>query len=443
MKFIQKTIANIRKEPDQHLLMLLLFVLPFERIPSVSMLGITVRMSLIVGVIIILRVLYLLYKKQLTFKLITPYKILAVFLVWIVIIIPESINIKRAVQVVAYNSYAITLAVAISLLYKKKYLQPMLIALLSGAIAVSIFGLYQYFGDAFGVPLRYTGLRERYSNELFGFPRVQSTSLEPLYFASYLLMPASIVAALVLTGTKLRHFGAKATASILVLFGLLIFLTVSRGAIYGLVAMSVFMVGLVMYKRLSSLKRVGIYIAALLLAFGLSWVLINYLNTNPSELFSKKRGAAVYSDQITKTTLQDPGDERSIARANAINILKTEKLSILIGIGPGQYGPYIMNNQPDENGWTIVNNETLELILELGMIGFIIIVVFIGYIFIQGLRIVPSKDPLVTVATIGLLGYLVAEAVQYQSFSTLYITHIWVAIGLLIGLTRVASEEKR
>jgi O-antigen ligase len=319
----------------------------------------------------------------------------------------------------------------------------MLLALLIGAILSSIFGLYQYFGDILGLPVQYTGLRDSYTYALFGFPRVQSTGLEPLYFASYLLLPTSIIVAIILTKTKLIRFTQKTTIATLILFSLLIFLTVSRGAIYGLVAMVMFMIAFTLFKKIGDAKKSALVILAVVIGFSISWLLINYLNTNPSQYFSQKRGAEVYTDQITNTTITESGDERAIARGKAIGLIKQQELSAMIGIGPGQYGPYVMNNQPDVNGWTIVNNEPLELILELGIFGFVIFATFALYIFIQALRLVPLKDPLSSATLIGILGYLVAETIQYQSFSTLYITHIWVAIGLLIGITRVANEQSK
>ncbi len=443
MKYIKNTLANIRKEPDQFLLMTMMLVLPLERIPSFDALGITWRLSLVVGGLIILRTVYLMYRKKLSFKLITPYKILAIFLIWMVLVIPISINLSRAVMVFVFSTYAIVLSVSISLLYKNKYLQPMLVALLAGAVITCLFGLYQYFGDIFGLSVQYTGLRERYTYALFGFPRVQSTGLEPLYFASYLLLPTSILASIFLTKAKLIHLNTRSSIAIFSLFCLLIFLTVSRGAIYGLIAMMLSMVMFLLFKKITTLKRVIAIFLAIIVGFGLSWLLINHLNTNPSQYFTQKKGAEVYTEQITNTTFNDAGDERAKARQNAINLIKQQKLAVTVGIGPGQYGPYMMNNQPDENGWTIVNNQPLELLLELGIVGLIIFATFVIYIFIQGLRLVPLKDPIVSATLIGLLGYLVAEAIQYQSFSTLYITHIWVAIGLLIGITRLDSEKSK
>lgn len=443
MKYLKNTLSNIKKDPDQFLLIIMMLVLPLERIPSYNALGITWRISLILGGLIILRTAYLLISKKLSFRFITPYKLLVIFLIWMALLIPESINLKRATMVTVFNTYAIALGISISLLYKKEYLQPMLLALLTGAILSSIFGLYQYFGDILGLPVQYTGLRDSYTYALFGFPRVQSTGLEPLYFASYLLLPTSIIVAIILTKTKLMRFTQKTTIATLTLFSLLIFLTVSRGAIYGLVAMVTFMIAFTLFKKIGDTKKSALVILAVVIGFGMSWLLINYLNTNPSQYFSKKRGAEVYTDQITNTTITESGDERAIARGKAVGLIKQQELSAMIGIGPGQYGPYVMNNQPDVNGWTIVNNEPLELILELGIIGFVIFATFALYIFIQALRLVPLKDPLSSATLIGILGYLVAETIQYQSFSTLYITHIWVAIGLLIGITRVAHEQSK
>lgn len=432
---LTNTIKKVRQEPDQFLLMLLLFVLPFERIPSVNVAGITLRMSLFVGVAIIIRTLYLLYKKKIRFHLFTPYKILAIFLLWLVLIIPESINLKRAVMVVAYDTYAISLCVSITLLYKKKFLQPMIKALLGGAVVVSLFGLYQYFGDILGLPMHYTGLREQYTYGLFGFPRVQSTALEPLYFASYLLLPTMVVIGMLLTRTKLGKLQDRWLLAALTLFSLIIFLTVSRGAFYGYLFALIITYAFCLIRRYATMKRVGWVSLAILIGFIGSWLMIQYLNKNPTELFTKKRGTEVYSEQITKTTINDSGDDRAIARKNAITILKNEHIAIVIGIGPGQYGPYMMNNTTDINGgWTIINNLPLELWVELGMIGLLLFVWFVAYIFIAGVKTLSQTDTLVRAVMIGLLGYLLAEAVQYQAFSTLYVTHIWIAIALMLSI---------
>ena len=130
-----------------------------------------------------------------------------------------------------------------------------------------------------------------------------------------------------------------------------------------------------------------------------------------------------------------------------VDLLKAHKQAAVIGIGPGQYGPYALNNKPDpalgKNGWPIVNNETLELLLELGVVGLSLVVFYVLIMLFTAIRSLPQKELLVGATVLGLIGYLMAEAVQYQSVSTLYITHIWAALGLLMGILLQADSFKK
>ena len=43
----------------------------------------------------------------------------------------------------------------------------------------------------------------------------------------------------------------------------------------------------------------------------------------------------------------------------------------------------------------------------------------------------------------GLMAYLIATAIQYQTFSTLYIMHIWVATGILLGVISLVQNKSK
>jgi O-antigen ligase len=105
-------------------------------------------------------------------------------------------------------------------------------------------------------------------------------------------------------------------------------------------------------------------------------------------------------------------------------------------LGPGQFGPYIQNNNKTADGWAIVNNLTLELLVETGLVGFLLIVANFLSLVVIGYKKVSAnkKDLLSSAVTIGLIAYLSTQAIQYQGFSTLYVVHIWVVAGLLMGV---------
>jgi len=410
--------------------LLLVFSLPFDRIPSIEIAGVSLRSSLIIGVAVILRALYLILIKKTKIKFLNTDKIILAFLVWIVLIVPESINIARAANVVVFNIFVVLLAFSVSVIFNKKYIKPLIYALFISCGISIVFAAYQYIGDLLGLSNKYTGLLDRYTWSVFGFPRVQSFSLEPLYYASYLLIPFSLSLALVfvrqkIVSTRLAYF-------ILAMSGFAIFMTVSRGGIYGLLASTAAVLIYVFIYKPVDYKKHSLWVLTLVLSgFLLSLLVINYLN---KPISAKKAGANAYIEQVKKTGLSE-GDERSVARREAINLLNENKSAYVVGIGPGQYGPYIQNNRGE--GWTIVNNLPLELLLETGIFGLILVVAFFANIFFKGFSFISrSNQAAVSVLALSMCAYLVSQAVQYQSFSTLYVVHIWVATGLLWGITR-------
>ena len=434
IKNIKEFIGKSKSDISLLIMGLLILSLPFERIPSFDVFGITIRASLIMGALVIMRAAYLLIKKEISFKKSLPAVLLAVFVLWIVLLIPESINFKRAIQVVIYDIFVIMLAVSVSLLYKKEYLKYLISLLFAVTLLISAFAFYQFIGDIIGIPYAYTGLAERYTSGLFGFPRVQAASLEPLYFGSYMLIPTMISMVLLITNNS-DITKRKNLYILLFIFTTIIFITVARGAIYGLVLGVLSVCFIAAVKKLSNFKIIGLALATILLGFIASLIIINYGSRIPldvSKTFGKK-GASAFTQQLTRTTLND-SDERAIARSQAIDLLKNNKSSFVVGLGPGQFGPYIQNNKISQDGWAIVNNLTLELLVETGAIGLGLILAFFIVIVAGGYQSINTKSDLSSAVIIGSIGYLASQAVQYQGFSTLYVVHIWVVAGLMIGI---------
>lgn len=442
---IKSFFISAKNDIDLLLLGLLVFVLPFERLPSKDVFGITVRASLIIGGLLIVRVIYLLVTKKLKPRWSWLNMVIALFVAWVFLIIPESINLKRGLQIAVFDAYTISIGVAFSLVFKKEYLQKLIALLVCSALLVSVFAVYQFFGDVIGLPSYLTGIQERYNSSLFGFPRVQAASLEPLYFGSYLLLPIFTVFALYVSGNN-QLISRRFQIGLIILFSTIVFMTVARGAIFGLLLGFVVLAAIALIKKMASFKRVVMLLGMIIISFGLSYLMINYASKLPvdiSKTFGKKGGAA-FTQQLTSTGLEGPGDERAIARAKALKILNENKSAYILGIGPGQYGPYVANNQPEFYGWPIVNNLTLELLVETGIVGLgLIIVFFAGLVYRGWLSISDSRQvELVSVATLGLMAYFASQALQLQTFSSLYIMHIWVAAGLLLALVGTSKLRK-
>lgn len=427
---------------DKYLLVGLVFLLPFERIPSVDAFGVTLRLSFFAAGLVIVRALYILAKSRKDLpKLGRTRALLIAFMGWVAISGFSAINYPRALQVVIFTGFTITTALAVAVLYKDEYLEDIVKSLLLSATLVALFGIYQYIGDLAGLPNWATGLRDRYSWQVFGFPRIQSVALEPLYYCSYLLIPSSIVAARLLLAEKNNWLNR----GLLLLFATSIFLTVSRGGIAALVGMLVFMSGYGILSKKTRLKGLLSIIAITAVSFMLSLLITTYFAKPPVNraITGGKKGTAAYTKQLQTTGLEAGGDERAQTRKQALAILKEDKMRFVLGIGPGQFGPYVQGPAGKSGGWFIVNNEPIEMLLEFGLIGVGLFLAFGVSLIIASIKFISAakKPSQPTVISLALVGYLFATAIQYQTFSTLYIMHIWVVIGLLMAIALGRGES--
>lgn len=426
---------------DRSLLIMLVISLPFERIPSFDLLGITLRFSVIIGLFIIARAAFLLYTKKIKFSWNPMYLLLAIFLAWIILLVPESINFRRAIEVVIFNGFVIVLCISISLIYKKEYTKYLIYALFATTLVSCFFAYYQFFGDVSGLSIKITGLAERYTSGLFGFPRVQGFSLEPLYLGSFLLIGIMTSLALLVVKDK-EVVKIKTNYVLLFVYTNILFITTARSAIYAFVFGILGMIVIVFFKRKELLKNCFLPLLVIIASFVFALGIVNYGSKLPAGIMSAlgKKGISVYTSQLTNTGL-DAGDERAISRKQAINIIKSEKVVVLIGIGPGQFGPFITNNGENKNDWPIVNNLPLEILVEEGALGLLLLLAFLVLVMYLTFRSINLKKPISIneVLRLSLLAYLLTQFIQYQAFSTLYVIHLWLVIGLLMGLI---SEEK-
>ena len=254
-------------------------------------------------------------------------------------------------------------------------------------------------------------------------------------FVSFLWASITIINKHVIVSIKSHTF----------LFLTTIFITVARWAIDGLIAGITVISIVILIKKLASLSKLGSSIAIVIFAFIASLLIVNFGSKIPIDVSKTfgKRGGSAFTQQLLTTGLEGSGDERAVARRQAINLLQNNKSAYIIGVGPGQFGPYVQNNTQANYGWTIVNNLTLELLLETGVIGLILILAFFGSVLIRAYVIVDkNKIDLQMVTLLAISGYIVTKAVQYQGFSTLYVVHIWVAVGILLGIILATGKTK-
>jgi hypothetical protein len=424
---------------SRYLLFFILAVLPLERIPAFhlhySSYEITVRLSQIAGLGLILLNLPLVWRLRRD-MLKSPWRWLVLFMFTAVLSAGLASELSRSILVTAFIGFDIALAWVISLYVKRDDLPIYFKILLGSGVLACLFGLYQFVGDLAGLPTTLTGLLPRYTSAVFGFPRIQSTGYEPLFFASYLLIPMSLAAAAFFWG-KLKYAWA------LVLMLTIICLTLSRGAYAATAAMLLFLTGAALWSK-QHFSRVVTLGAICILCVGLSIGIVS-LTPRVQALFKNTSGNPKSQESVKNFTGHTAdvtgGDSfynRSVTWDVAIDAFKKQPV---FGIGPGTFGSFAFKSNPKYfgNKDAIVNNEPLEILAEHGLIG---LLAFLGFV-LSFIKMLWSKRPTGELAIwiFGLSAALVGTVVQYQTFSTLYITHIWVVIGMLAGLVALKKTE--
>lgn len=305
-------------------------------------------------------------------------------------------------------------------------------SLFVSATIVSVFGLYQYLGDIAGLPASHTGLLPAYTKAVFGFPRIQSTALEPLFFANYLLLPLFVGIAL-FWRDKVQNW--RHSISLFVI-GLAFLLTTSRGAfiaaIIGLVSLAVSE-----WKRLArpkaALSLAGGFILALLMAGGLLG--LSSFKNDGNFWTSLNNFVSINTNIASSPSFQERSDQVQIGMT-----LLTAKQPF--GIGLGGIGPRL-DGYPRSvvDHFVALNSEGLELIIQVGYIGWILIAAF--FVSLLAYSWLAIQSPSVNQGwVVGLAAGMVATLAQAQTFSGFFLTHRWVVFGLLAGLLSEPAKHK-
>lgn len=409
---------------------LIAFALPFERVGSLDLAGFTLRISqVLLGVTLVVTLGYIVAGK-IRIKTRGAYVTLLLFCIGAAIALPSSVNLFRGVTSFGFMIFTMALVVLLpTLLDSKEKVFWTLKALLFGAILTSLFGLFQFAGDLAGLPTTITGLRDMYTKEVFGFPRVQSTALEPLYFANYLLLPLCL--SIVALFKRERRLVPLSLATLAV--GLPVFvLTLSRAAYIGF-AVALFLLMIFLFRHFFRPSRIALIVLLVLLTF----VAVTYAFSLTGK---QEVTVAAFVKQATDLFNGASFFDRVQTIGQSVTLFTTHPF----GIGPGNFGPAIAAhplNEP-EGGWLIVNNIYLEVLVEegfIGLAGFILFVIFILSALLRRLR--QNVDPFLSVVIVALFASLCGMMIQYTTFSILYIMHIWFVFGLAAVLLKPLPEK--
>jgi len=415
----------------------IVFFLPFERFPTYPIGGTDIKINTVLGFVVLIAWIFALISNGIKWK-IQPNALavpLSVFVMAILLSLTQAIDLDRAYMVTAFVLFTIFLGVmAINMVTSKEDLQKVIRVLLLSSLVAGLFGLFQFAGDIVGLPRSITLLKAGYDSVTFGFPRIQAFSMEPLYFANYLFLP--ICLGLAYFFGKDKQVGNRWLIIMLTIMLLINFiLTVSRGAYIGF-ALSFLVLAVLLFKQIFTWKHILMAVVTVsVVGYAVAFALSNG-DTRATNEFVKH---ILVKDFKVGESVQ--GRLSSFEQSYSMWLR-----SPVLGIGLGNFGPAIKGypNTTPKDGWAIVNNEYLELLAETGAVGITSFVLILLVLIARSiLAIWKAKDDFLRLTMIGMLAAFIGILGQYASFSTLYIIHIWILIGLMIATQNLILKNTR
>lgn len=443
----------------------ILFFLPFERIPSLDVGGITIRLNFFFGGVTLLAAFGAWASGRLKpARNPVIWPLLGYFLA-VVLSIAGAIEVQRSLIVLGFTLFTASfLWLVVILLRTKEDLRKSMLILFSVSTIVGLFGIYQFLGDAIGLPASLTGLKEGYGLSTLGFPRIQAFSVEPLYLGNFLLLPLSLLFSVLMLRAKILPLRANGLVEpvanpplqkegatglpplrrgtegdfwsrvwmwlLFALLCLVLILTVSRGAyLAGAVCLLFLMITLPRQTVRPAHLLVGGVLAVAVIAG--TFVFIQQGRSDAMEQF------------VEHITIGDLNEgESTQGRLSAFDVAtQAWQDHPWFGIGLGNFGAYV-KDYPDPRelaGYDIVNNEYLEVLAETGLFGFAALAIVFAIVLSRSvIAYIAIDDPLIRSGVAGSTAALIGLLVQYNFFSTLFIVYVWVLLGYVIACQNLA-----
>lgn len=301
-------------------------------------------------------------------------------------------------------------------------------AVLIVTVVVLVFGFYQYIGDVFGLPQSWTLLKAHYSaTSTYPFPRIQSFALEPLYLAHFLFLPIGILLVKFHRQESANRYEEALLAVTLAVF----ILTLSRGAILGL------LVTLAAFMAVARSWRLVLYTAKHIAVAVLIVALMLVLAGN----VKKSSTIGVFADHAI-----DLNDGSARTRYDLWPV--TIKIFLdhpLTGVGPNNSRILLHDGGADipnarANRYQPVNNDYLAYLSEEGVLGIVCILPLLWLIGRSFWETVRSrlKHPSAPYALA-----LAGMAIQANAFHSLLLLRTWVVIGLLLAGVQLVRDKQK
>ena len=345
-------------------------------------------------------------------------------------------RVQEVWQILVWLAFISTLFLVIAQWASRANVRVIRKTMVIAVLVVSIFGLYQLAGDLAGLPTSVTGLRPVYTKSVLGFTRIQSTALEPLYFANYLFLPLFMLLAL---GSEVG-FDGKVEVTALILAFLNFILTLSRG---GYVSGAVGLVLLLVLTRQRMLPWLRTHSRAAAATI-VTAIVILLVTTTVAIKIAKPGQFSV------ATALKNFLGTHAFETGSFTARLHDEKLALQIwekhpvfGVGIGGFGSAYYGCHIGKCVYR-PNNQALEVLAEGGVVGFLVFHAFLLALLVYGWQALKKTTGQQRAMIAGLMAAVVAMVVQSQTFSGFLccLTYTWGTLGLLAGLSSDTGTHK-
>lgn len=299
---------------------------------------------------------------------------------------------------------------------KPQFLNQLKRIFLTSSAIISLFCVLQLLTDALGLSNAITRICSNCTTQIFGFPHANGLAIEPQFMGSLLIAPL-FFALNSLLENKNKKSQIKLTLVVILIFMALL-LTLSRGAIFSVViALFFLLVFLKSFKK--TLKIAGLTTISVILAlvFQGSLATVGPTNTsfeqavstavnqltlgkialvdNQAQSKPENNSESIKSPtELTKNPIEIPAestkdptprftgyvaestDRRLELATFALKITAAHPTNTLFGTGLGSAGTEMYVHFPKQQGHEkeIVQNQYLETILEIGIIGLILLI---------------------------------------------------------------------
>ena len=260
--------------------------------------------------------------------------------------------------------------------------------------------------------------------------RVGGTLGGPNAFAWYLDFVLPIPISILLLAKKKRNLLMNIIAVVLGLLAL--YLTLSRGGWLGILVSGIIILA-VLTKRLHPMKRFYIILIMILIAL-IGLVLILGIANPVRDRFLAEDGGSAYV--------------RIPLMHVAVNIIQHNPI---FGIGLNNYT--LVHHEYDFTEGKVstyfpypVHNIFFQLAAEIGILGLILFLLFLGIMLYQAIQLTRQEDPFISALGVGLMASIVGGMIQAQvenaTIGAAQLLPLWILAGLISGLWEKESTSK-